>query len=74
MTSQIHAVSGGDVCRVHVKPSGHPVHATVTSVDDKGQYEKKSRFYVRIGNGTREIEDEAEIQKYIVQRWGKGVE
>lgn len=30
-----------------------------------------ARFYVRIGNGTREITDEHEQQKYIAGRWGK---
>ena len=72
VTSQVHAVDGKGVCRVHVRPSGHPVHATVTTVDSKGQHEKKARFYVRVGNGTREITDDAEIQKYVAGRWGKG--
>ncbi|MGD9571966.1 MAG: RNA-binding domain-containing protein [Thermoleophilia bacterium] len=69
--SQIHAVGGLDICRVHVKPSSHPVHATVTTVAKDGNHEKKSRFYVRMGNGTREISDEAEVQKFIAGRWGK---
>lgn len=71
VTSQIHRVGGVDVCRVHVKPSAHPVHATVTTVAKDGQHEKKRRFYVRQGNGTREIAEEDEIQKYIAGRWGK---
>ena len=29
MTAQIHTVDGADVCRVHVRPSGFPVDATV---------------------------------------------
>jgi type I restriction enzyme R subunit len=71
VTSEIHAVGGLDVCRVHVKPSAHPVHATVTTVAKDGTHDKASRFYVRMGNGTREISDEAEQQKYIAGRWGK---
>lgn len=70
VTSQIHRVDGIDLCRVHVSPSGHPVHATVTTIDSKGQHEKRPRFYARQGNGTREITDEEEIQRYIAQRWG----
>ena len=60
---------GNDLCRVHVKPSGHPVHATVTVVDKQGQHQKKRMFYVRMNNGTRAIDDEAEIEKYIANRW-----
>ena len=33
---------------------------------------KKTAFYIRIGNGTREITDPAEKQKYIASRWGSG--
>ncbi len=71
VTSQIHEVGGADVCRVHVKPSAHPVHATVTTVAKDGSHQKAARFSVRVGNGTREITDEIELQKYIAQRWGK---
>ncbi len=71
VSSQIHTVGGAGVCRVHVKPSSHPVHATVTTVAPDGTHEKTSRFYVRIGNGTREMTDDAEQQKYIAGRWGK---
>ncbi len=71
VSSQIHTVGGASVCRVHVKPSPHPAHATVTTVAKDGTHEKTSRFYVRIGNGTREMTDDAEQQKYIAGRWGK---
>jgi len=71
VTSEVHTVAGGDVCRVHVRPSGHPVHATVTTVDAKGQQQKRSRFYVRNGPSTIEITDEDEVQRYIRARWGK---
>jgi len=67
VTTAIHHVDGHDVCRVHVKPSGHPVFATVQTPDGK-----KSIFYVRINNGTRAVEDEVEVQRYMAQRWGSG--
>lgn len=35
-----------------------------------GNHQKAARFYVRIGNGTREITDEHEQQKNIAGRWG----
>ncbi len=66
---QIHTVDGHDLARVHVRPSDFPVDATVT-VDKKGQLEKKTAFYVRLANGTREITDPAQRQKYIAGRWG----
>lgn len=71
VTSQIHTVNERDLCRVHVRPSGHPVHAEVTTVDKAGQHLKKRVFYVRMNNGTRAVDDEGEVEKYIAQRWGK---
>ena len=70
VTTQIHSVDSRDLCRVHVKPSGHPVHATVTIIDKQGQHQKKQVFYARMNNSTRSIE--TEVQKYIAGRWGKG--
>lgn len=70
VSSEIHSIDGIDVCRVHVFPSSHPVRATVTSIDGNGQHQRKQRFYVRMGNGTREVTDESEIEKYIAGRWG----
>jgi type I restriction enzyme, R subunit len=67
---QVHTVNGKDVCRVHVRPSAFPVDAKITVVDAKGQFQKKTAFFVRLANGTREIADPAERQKYIVGRWG----
>lgn len=72
VTTQIHSVDSRDLCRVHVKPSGHPVHAAVTIIDKQGQHQKEQVFYVRMNNGTRSIDDETEVQKYIAGRWGKG--
>lgn len=65
---QLHTVDGRDLCRVHVPPSSFPIDAHVV-VDRKGQLESKTAFYVRIGNGTREISDSQERQRYIAQRW-----
>ncbi len=71
VTTQIQSISGRDLCRVHVKPSGFPVRSMVTIVDKHGQHEKKQMFYVRMNNGTRSIDDESEIQRFIAGRWGK---
>jgi hypothetical protein len=38
-------------------------------VDNKGQFEKKTIFYVRVANGTRPITDPEERQRYIASRW-----
>jgi hypothetical protein len=70
--SEILEIDGTQICRVHVFPSGHPIYARVTTIDSKGQHQRAERFYVRQGNGTREIFDESEIQKYIAHRWSKG--
>ncbi|MGH3917347.1 MAG: hypothetical protein ACRDTC_28635 [Pseudonocardiaceae bacterium] len=61
-------IDGADVCRVHVHASGFPVDAKVT-VDKNGQMIKKTAFYVRAGNATRELDD-TEKAKYILGRWG----
>jgi type I restriction enzyme R subunit len=65
---QVHSVDGKDVCRVHVRPSSFPVDAKVT-VEKKGQMEKKVAFYVRLANGTRELTDPDERQRYVADRW-----
>jgi len=71
VATQLHTVDGDDVCRVHVPPSSFPVDAEVV-VDKAGQLQRKTAFYVRIGNGTREISDPAERRRYIASRWGSG--
>ncbi len=58
VTTRIDTVDGQQLCRVHVEPSGHPVR-----VNDV--------FYIRLNNGTRAIEDELEVERYIAQRWGR---
>jgi predicted HTH transcriptional regulator len=65
---QLHRVDGENLCRVHVRPSAFPVHAEVT-VDRKGQFLKKTAFFVRIGNGTRELTDPDQQQRYSRGRW-----
>ena len=40
------------------------------TVDKKGQLQKKKAFYIRFNNGTREIDDPAERQKYIFKPLG----
>lgn len=70
ISAQILNVEGHDLARVHVKPAGFPVDAEVT-VDRKGQLEKKTAFYIRLNNGTVEL-DEAERQKFVSTRWPPG--
>ncbi|MBA3790900.1 MAG: DEAD/DEAH box helicase family protein [Rubrobacter sp.] len=67
---EILSVSDRDLCRVHVKPSSFPVEATVVEVDKKGQHIEKKLFYGRFGNGTRQISDPKERERYQVQVWG----
>jgi len=64
---QFHTIDGHDLCRVHVSPSAVPVEAKV-SIDKHGQTEKKTAFYVRLLNGTRELDD-VERDKYVAGRW-----
>jgi len=68
VSTQLHTVNGDDICRVHVPSSSFPVDANVV-VDKGGQLQKKTAFYVRIGNGTREIAAAEERQKYVASRW-----
>ncbi len=68
VSTQVHTINGDELCRVHVPPSSFPVDATVV-VDKAGKTEKRTAFYIRIGNGTREITDATEKQKYISSRW-----
>jgi type I restriction enzyme, R subunit len=70
VSTQLHTIDGDDLCRVHVPPSSFPVDANVV-IDKGGQMERKTAFYVRIGNGTREIAAAEERQKYIAGRWGQ---
>ncbi|MBA2316508.1 MAG: putative DNA binding domain-containing protein [Euzebyales bacterium] len=71
VSTQIHTIDGDDVCRVHVPPSGFPVQASVV-VDTGGHLHEETAFYVRIGNGTRDIAAAEERQRYIASRWGNG--
>jgi type I restriction enzyme R subunit len=56
IATQIHTVDDNDLCRIQVRPSGFPVDATVT-IDKNGTYEKKAAFYIRVDNGTRELDE-----------------
>jgi type I restriction enzyme, R subunit len=74
VTTLIHHVDGHDICRVHVEPSTFPAQAEVTVADAQGQFGKKTSFFVRLNNATREIEDELQVQRYIAQRWGNQID
>ncbi|HVL02874.1 MAG TPA: RNA-binding domain-containing protein, partial [Acidimicrobiales bacterium] len=68
VSTRIHTIDGEDICRAHVPPSRFPVDANVV-VDKGGQLQRKTAFYIRVGNGTREVTDPAERQKYMASRW-----
>lgn len=70
---QVHTLDGADLCRVHVPPSRFPVEATVAAFKG-GQVTRRTAFYVRLGNGTREITDLAERQRYVASRWGAAIQ
>lgn len=70
VSHEILEVGRKDLCRVHVKPSSFPVEANVVAVDKNGQHAKKTAFYGRFGNGTREIPDPGERERYKAQVWG----
>lgn len=67
VTTYMHTVNDADVCRVHVRPSPVPIEAKV-KVEKKGQMIRKTAFYVRASNSTRELTDD-EKAKYILGRW-----
>ena len=71
LTTEIVALGGVDICRVHVKPCGFPVEAKIVTVDKKGQHAKKTCCYFRLNNGTSPplAADDPEWQRYIAQRW-----
>jgi predicted HTH transcriptional regulator len=55
-----HQQDGKDVCRVIVLPSPVPIYA---------QEDNQSRFYIRTGSGTREM-DIQEAVTFIKSKWG----
>jgi type I restriction enzyme, R subunit len=71
LSAAILSVDGHDICRLHAEPSPYPVDAEITTVDAKGQHSKRSAFFIRQLNRTREIAEEAEIQRYKAQRWSQ---
>ncbi len=68
VTAQIHTIDSRDICRVHVRPSSHPVIVTDVEADEKGQHKKVESFFVRVVNGTRKLAGD-EKDKYIAGRW-----
>jgi type I restriction enzyme R subunit len=69
VTTSIESVDGHDVCRAQVEPAGHPVYARLKEADSRGQMITRTRFYVRMNNQTRAIDDEEEVERYVAQRW-----
>ncbi len=39
-------------------------------MDKRGQHRKRTAFYGRFGNGTREIKDPGQRDRYRLQVWG----
>lgn len=56
---EFHVLEGKDVCRIVVEPSPRPVYCGEEGV---------ARYFVRTGNGTREL-DVREAMQHAVQRW-----
>ncbi len=70
VTTQIHTIDGHDLCRVHVKPCGHPVHAEVTIVDSKASTRRAG--LLRPHEQRHPLDRRrAEVEKYIAGRWGR---
>ena len=65
---QLHNVDGKNLSRVHVKPSAHPVTATV-KLSRQGQMETVEKFYARFNGRTDPIEDPEQLGQYIASRW-----
>lgn len=53
------------------RPAEQRPSRRVVTVEKNGQREKKTAFYVRIANATREIAAAEERRKYIAARWGR---
>jgi hypothetical protein len=67
ISSQILTVDGHDLARVHVKPPGSR-STPRWPWTRRGQLEKRTAFYIRLNNGTVEL-NEQEKPKYIATRW-----
>ena len=61
LTVNFHEVDGQDICQVTVEPSDHAIYV---------EHQKKAIFYLRVGNGTRELPVNETVQ-YVGHRWGK---
>jgi hypothetical protein len=66
VSTQMHVIGEHDVCRVHVRPCGFPVDATV-ALSKKAGFERQEFFYVRVDNATRALAAE-ERARYIAGR------
>ena len=53
-----------------MRPSAFPVEAELVGGDGKDQHRKKTALYGRFGNGTREIAEPEERDRYRMQVWG----
>jgi len=60
-------VAAGEVCRVDVAPSPAPVY--LTPPKGKGRTAGDPEFWVRAGNGTRQLRID-ELLDYHRRRWG----
>jgi hypothetical protein len=50
----------------------HQASGSIRAPIISGPSDRARRFYVRLNNGTRAIDDERERERYIAQRWGRG--
>ena len=71
LSAEMLAVNGHDICRIHVEPSGHPIHVEAVKADHHGNLSSHTAFFIRLANGTREITSDAEIERYIAKRWDR---
>ena len=61
LTVNFHEIDGQDICQVTVEPSDHAIYV---------ERQKEAMFYLRVGNGTRELPVNEAVQ-YVGHRWGK---
>ena len=61
LTVNFHEIDGQDICQVTVEPSDHAIYV---------EHQKEAIFYLRVGNGTRELPVNEAVQ-YVGHRWGK---
>ena len=59
-----HQIDGGDIARISVEPSIHPVYDTKSAAD------AEPKFWWRNNVGTTAITDEQDRNEIIARRWG----